>query len=58
MDVDGNVLMKMHKSRNELTHLYEEEKAIEFLKQVKKTYLTHLLKVDSFFEGLILEWKS
>ncbi|MCL1884168.1 MAG: nucleotidyltransferase substrate binding protein [Defluviitaleaceae bacterium] len=49
MDVDGDILLKTHKSRNELTHVYDHEKFSSALHDIKYIYLPEMIKIDSYF---------
>ena len=53
IDVDGNVLMNAHKSRNELSHIYDFDKAEEILEKIENNYLDEMLKVDTYFQELM-----
>jgi len=52
MDIDGDILMKAHKVRNELVHIYDHEKSYESLLWVKEFFLSEMLKVDMYFKEL------
>ena len=52
MDVDGALLMRMHKSRNELSHIYDDERSLGILRDVKDIYLDEFLKLDRYFGEL------
>jgi len=49
---DGDILMKAHKSRNELVHIYDHEKFYRTLVDVKETFLPEMVKVDIYFKAL------
>ena len=49
MKTDGSLLIEAHKSRNELTHIYDFEKFQAALIKIQNRYLPELLKVESFF---------
>jgi len=53
MDVDGDILIKMHLTRNELTHVYDEEKFSDILKLIQSTYIHEIATVRNYFEKLI-----
>lgn len=53
MDVDGDILMNAHKSRNELLHVYDQEKFGHALKDIKESFLPEMLKIDMYFKVLI-----
>lgn len=51
MDVEGEDLIEMLRARNQLTHVYDFETALDLLERIKATYVPELLKVESFFNG-------
>jgi nucleotidyltransferase substrate binding protein (TIGR01987 family) len=50
---DGDILMKANRSRNELVHVYDLKKFCQVLKDVEETFLPEMVKVDSYFKGLM-----
>ena len=55
MQVDGEVLVKIHQARNELTHIYDDEKALAILKVIQDGYLVEMLKLDAYFGKLMTD---
>ena len=51
--VDGEMLIEMHQSRNELTHIYDDEKALVILNFVQNNYIHQMIKIDDYFGKLI-----
>jgi len=51
--VDGDILMKAHKARNILVHVYDQEKFIFALADVKEAFLPELMKLNAYFKGLM-----
>ena len=51
--VDGDTLLAAHKTRNELTHMYDEEAFQAALFTVKAEYLAQLNKIDNYFNLLV-----
>lgn len=51
--VDGEMLIEMHQSRNELTHIYDDEKALAILNFVQNNYIHQMIKIDDYFGKLI-----
>lgn len=51
MDVEGEDLIEMLRARNQLTHVYDFDTALDLLERIKATYVPELLKVESFFNG-------
>jgi len=52
MGVDGEALIAAHRTRNELTHVYDEEAFRSALEQVKRDFLPELNKVGAYFGRL------
>ena len=52
MDVDGDVLMHIHETRNKLVHTYNQEKMQDILKGLKETFFPEMIKVDDYFRKL------
>lgn len=55
IDVNGDILIKSHKTRNDLVHVYDKEKFFDALVDVKNLFLSEMIKVDDFFKKLVLE---
>ncbi|MCL2610045.1 MAG: nucleotidyltransferase substrate binding protein [Defluviitaleaceae bacterium] len=53
INADGDVLIKAHKSRNELVHIYDHEKFLKILKEIQEILLPEMVKVDNYFKGLV-----
>jgi len=53
MGVDGDILMKAHKSRNELVHIYDYEAFCMTLLDIKRVFLPEMIKVETYFKALI-----
>jgi len=51
-DLNGDVLAKAHKCRNELVHVYIKDKFLSALQNVKEMFLPELIKVDVYFRKL------
>ena len=51
-NADGDILMQAHKSRNELVHIYDNEKFTAVLESIKNTYLPEMIKIDGFFVSI------
>ena len=49
INTNGDVLMQAHKSRNELVHIYDNDKFTAALESIKNTYLPEMIKIDGFF---------
>jgi nucleotidyltransferase substrate binding protein (TIGR01987 family) len=49
---DGDVLMAAHRTRNELTHVYDEAAFRDSLREVQATYLADMLLIDEYFRHL------
>ena len=49
---NGDILMQAHKSRNELVHIYDNDKFSATLESIKKSYLPEMIKIDEFFKNL------
>jgi len=47
---DGDILMQAHKSRNELVHIYDNDKFAATLESIKMSYLPEMIKIENFFE--------
>ena len=47
---DGDILMQAHKSRNELVHIYDNDKFSTVLVSIKESYLQEMIKIDDFFK--------
>ena len=54
MDVDGEILIKMLYSRNQLSHIYDFEKFKAILAQIKIEYLMQIEKIHIFLSNKIL----
>lgn len=50
---DGDVLIKAHKSRNELVHVYDHEKFNHILIDVKESFLPEFRKLDAYFNEML-----
>ncbi|MCL2057502.1 MAG: nucleotidyltransferase substrate binding protein [Oscillospiraceae bacterium] len=50
INTDGDVLMQALISRNELMHVYENDKFTIVLEKIKSTYLPEMVKIDEFFK--------
>ena len=48
-NANGDVLMQAHKSRNELVHIYDNDKFTAALVNIKNMYLPEMTKIDGFF---------
>ena len=55
MDVDGDILMQIHEVRNELVHIYDQEKFGAALKGVKDIFFPEMTKVGDYFGKLAKE---
>ena len=51
ISVDGEVLMEALQARNQLTHVYDFETALDTLEKIKTGYVPEMLKVESYFDG-------
>ena len=49
INANGDILMQAHKSRNELAHIYDNDKFTATLENIKNTYLPEMIKVNGFF---------
>ncbi|MCL2501104.1 MAG: nucleotidyltransferase substrate binding protein [Defluviitaleaceae bacterium] len=52
MEVNGDILIMAHKSRNELVHVYDHEKFNQILKQIKELYLPEMIRINHYFKVL------
>jgi len=50
MKVDGDLLLDMHKNRNNLVHVYDKAEAKEIVATIKNDYIHEFKKVADFFE--------
>lgn len=51
MNVDGDILIQAHRTRNELAHIYDYENAQQALERIKDIYILEMLKVEVYFEN-------
>ena len=49
INANGDILIQAHKSRNELVHIYDNDKFTDALEIIKNTYLPEMIKIDGFF---------
>ena len=49
INADGDILMQAYISRNELVHIYDNEKFTTVLESIKNIYLPEMNKIDEFF---------
>jgi len=49
---NGDILMQAHKSRNELAHIYDNDRFSAALESIKNSYLLEMIKIDDFFKKL------
>ena len=49
---NGDILMQAHKSRNELAHIYDNDRFSAALENIKNSYLLEMIKIDDFFKKL------
>ena len=47
--VNGDILLKAHKTRNELVHAYDEEHFQQAYLLIKNSYFQEMLKLDNYF---------
>lgn len=50
---DGDVLLRAHKARNELAHIYDRENFFSALVDVKNSFLPEIIKVDMYFKRMV-----
>ena len=50
--VDGNILMQALKIRNELAHIYDQEKLCIALEGVREVFFPEMLKIGNYFGKL------
>ena len=50
INADGDILMQAHRSRNELAHIYDNDRFTITLDIIKNTYLPEMVKIDEFFK--------
>lgn len=52
-DINGDVLVQCHKTRNELVHVYDEEMFEKALATIKTEFLEELVKIDDYFRKIL-----